>query len=139
MLNPTEIFYIHILLSIGIVFINIPMFSNKINEDLNKWFPKSMYINNEKLLLATGKSNEYFIGYPNLLTKKNIVFKYCFKQDILSASAIYSILIFIFQVVVHELFNFIINTEGFTSEQHFFTLTIVANFSIFFSCSIALI
>src|SRR6202000_2735635 len=68
-----------------------------------------------------------------------IVFKYSFKQDILIASAIYSILIFIFQVVVHELFNFIINTEGFTSEQHFFTLTIVANFSIFFSCSIALI
>jgi hypothetical protein len=139
-LHSFEIFYLHLALAIVLLLLFLTTFISKLYDDFDKWFPKSIYLSNEKCLLKTGSPDQYFIefNYPDLFGK-NVLTKYLLNKEYLASLVIFTFIVLFIQLIVHSLLNLLIDIGHFPIERYFIITTIFIDLTVFIGSSICVL
>jgi hypothetical protein len=135
------VFYLHIILAVLVQFYFLNSFIKQIHENVTRWFPKSMYINNERCLKETGQPDKYFVEwkYPDLYNTKHLAIRYLLKKETLASCFVYTFLVMIFQTIAHIVFDFIVRIGSFRREEYFILTVVIIDYAAFMACTIAII
>src|ERR1700712_127979 len=77
------IFYLHIGIAIAVLLVFLPTFISSIADDVEKWLPRTAYIDNEEHKKEAGSSSHYFrqLKLPDIENNKNVPVKYAVKKE----------------------------------------------------------
>jgi hypothetical protein len=141
LMSPTSAsiaeFYFHIFLSVIIVLIILPFWSDTLYKMIEGWFPKSMYIANEKNREPDKDFDQK--KYPDLFETKYLVIRYLIRQETFGMWVIISILLFIIQSIIHVVGEFFIPLWGNIRGIYFNLTTIVIDSTAFFVTFISML